>query len=91
MYLSRRLEGAGGTKGVCFLCLYWRGDCSRLSLAVQGGDAGLCLRRATIGTLMFEHTVVPAEEGWRGSPSYRQPRALLKLRPTLDGQQMLES
>lgn len=31
----------------------------------------------------LEHTVVPAEEGWRAS-------GLLKLRPLLDGPKMLE-
>lgn len=35
--------------------------------AVQGGDAGLCLRRSTkearVFEFLFEHTVVPPEEG----------------------------
>lgn len=41
-------------------------------LQYRGGDAGLCPRRSTKESVMleplFEHTVVPTEEGWRGSP-----------------------
>lgn len=30
-------KGRGGTKGFCFLCLYWRGGSSQPFLAAQGG------------------------------------------------------
>lgn len=49
----------------------------------RGGDARLCLKRSTIESAvlepLFEHTVVPTGEAWRGCPRGRP-----KLWPALD-------
>lgn len=63
-------RGIGEQRGSVFsVCTGAALSCSAGWGAMQG-DAGLCLRRSTIESVvlepLIEHTVVPTEEGWRG-------------------------
>lgn len=81
MYLSRRWEGARGTKGVCFPCLHWRDGCSLSFLLYRGvtqGDAWgdpqwrLCCRSLCLNTQLFL-----LKRCWRGSlPAASSPRRI---------------
>lgn len=106
MYLNGRWEWAGGTKGVCFLCLHWQGGFYRLlpcSMCVGGWVAvmlgglwgggvmqGLCWRRSTIETVVLEPLFEQLKRDGEAVLATATAPGPLKLRPTSDGQQMLE-
>lgn len=75
-------NGQGGTKGVCFLFLYWQGGFYCLlpcSMCVGGwgvvimlgrGDAGVILKEIHNRNCGVGASLWTAEEGWRGSPCW---------------------